>query len=610
MLLGPAFLLVGALPLLAAPDPKTYWNVEDLKPGMKGTGKTVVRGAKIEEFHAEILGVLKNTSPGRDMVLARLSGLDLEHTGVIAGMSGSPVYVEGKLVGAVAYAWPYGKDPIAGITPFSQMHGFVSSFEKRDLAERDKAARIGLKEPLRIDGRLFDTVAVSQSPGAAERLPDDALWMTPLQTPLAASGFTPHSLKLLHDAFPSSGLLPVQTGTASAKAAGEVKDIKIEPGAALAVSLVTGDFDISGIGTVTHVEGDRVYGWGHPFLSLGSCELPLMTGQVVAVYPRLSVSFKMGSPVQPAGVINADVSTGIAGWLGKKPDMLPVTMIVRQEPGGETFRYNVEIVRQKQLLPQLLFAALTNSVDMQGELPEEMTAAFRCKFVIDGKEPIVIQDVFAGSTYSGGRAPTNLYTPVSLIAGQILAQPYAPVRLTKIECETEIFAGRRSAELEGVALESEIVAPGDTLRATVFVRPYKGVPHKVAVSLPIPKDLPDGSYTATIEDGMSGARAELRGRPDLINSQNVDAVLAGLRLLSSARRTDLNIRVPLPPAGVSLDGKMLADLPASAVQILGQTRRTPVQPVGRALVAKHPTAWVIQGSETVRFTVSRAKRPS
>src|SRR5262249_34293172 len=158
-----------------------------------------------------------------------------------------------KLVGAVAYAWPYGKDPIAGITPFAQMHGFVSSFEKRDLAERDKAARIGLKEPLRIEGRLFDTVAVAQSPGTPEPFHEDALWMTPLQTPLAATGFTPHSLKLLRDAFPSSGLLPVQTGISTAKAAGEAKDIKIEPGAALAVSLVTGDFDISGIGTVTHV---------------------------------------------------------------------------------------------------------------------------------------------------------------------------------------------------------------------------------------------------------------------------------------------------------------------------------------------------------------------
>src|SRR5438046_9917496 len=150
---------------------------------MKGHGLTVMKGTKVERFDAEVLGVMKNTSPGRDMVLCRLSGLDLERTGVIAGMSGSPVYVDKKLIGAVAYAWPYGKDPIAGITPFSQMHGFVESFERRDLAERSKPVRVGLRQPLRIDGRDFTSVRVSQS-AAAPKPAGDELWMAPLQTPL------------------------------------------------------------------------------------------------------------------------------------------------------------------------------------------------------------------------------------------------------------------------------------------------------------------------------------------------------------------------------------------------------------------------------------------
>lgn len=603
---GLSVLLLGSA--WAGPDPKSYWNVDELKPGMKGVGKTVLKGAKIEEFQAEVLGVLKNTSPGRDMVLARLSGLELEKTGVIAGMSGSPVYVDGKLVGAVAYAWPYGKEPIAGITPFVQMHGFVEAFEKRDLAERNKPARLGLKEPLRIDGRLFETVTVSQGYDVSNAT--DELQMLPLRTPLSASGFSAQSLKLLRESFPTSGLLPVQTGNVAAKAVAEVKGVKIEPGAALALALITGDFDMSGIGTVTHVEGDRVYGWGHPFMSLGGCELPLMTGYVVTVYPRLSVSFKMGSPLQPVGVINADVSTGIAGWLGKKADMLPVSMIVRREPGGEMYRYNVEIARHKQLLPGLLFAALTNSIDMHGELPEEMTLAFRCKIEMEGKEPVVLRDTFAGSGYSGGRAPTNLYTPVSLIVGQILSQPFEPVRLTKIECETEILPGRRSAEIEGVEIESDKLAPGDTLKATVFMRPYRGSPQKVPVSLKIPSDLPDGAYTATITDGFNSARADLRGRPDLTNAQDMDGVLSALRMLTAAKRTNLAIRLPLPAGGIALDGKMLPNLPASAVHMFGQTRRAPVQPVGSAVVANQATPWVIQGSDSVRFSVSRSKLPN
>src|SRR6266849_39304 len=157
-----AIFLVGTSPVQAGPDPASYWQVDDIRPGLKGFGRTVIHGTKVETFDAEVLGVLKNTSPGRDMILCRLSGLDLEKTGVIAGMSGSPIYIEGKLLGAVAYAWPYGKEPIAGITPFAQMHDYVASYEKRDLAERDRARRIGLAQPLRIEGRSFESVSVAQ----------------------------------------------------------------------------------------------------------------------------------------------------------------------------------------------------------------------------------------------------------------------------------------------------------------------------------------------------------------------------------------------------------------------------------------------------------------
>src|SRR5690348_4637891 len=187
-------LLLG-LPAPAAPKPDSYWQVDDVRPGMKGQGRTVMKGTKIETFDAEVLGVLKNSSPGRDMVLCRLSGLDLDKTGVIAGMSGSPIYIDGKLLGAVAYAWPYGKEPIAGVTPFCQMHGFVESYERRDLAEEAGPRRVGLRMPVRADGLTFDTVTVAQDCAAPEPAAGDGLWMVPLRTPVAATGFTEHSLR-------------------------------------------------------------------------------------------------------------------------------------------------------------------------------------------------------------------------------------------------------------------------------------------------------------------------------------------------------------------------------------------------------------------------------
>jgi hypothetical protein len=616
-----AFCLVSSLPFslliffcwmdptaaVAAPKEDKYWCVKDIRPGMKGVGRTVMKGTKVETFQAEVLGVLRNTSPGRDLVICRLSGLNLEKTGVIAGMSGSPVYIDNKLVGAVAYAWPYGKEPIAGITPFCQMNGFVEAFERRDAIRAAKPTRVGLRQPLVIDGQEFDSVTVAQG-FEEEREKRDGLWMMPLQTPLSAAGFTESSLKLLHERCGRFGLIPVQGGAAPAHIADEVKNAPLEPGSPLAVSLIRGDFDLSGIGTVTHIEGDRVYGWGHPFLSLGSCELPLMSGYIITVYPRQTVSFKMGAPLKSLGVINADVSTCIAGWIGRKADMLPLRMSVALDADSPARTFNVEIARQPLLLPTLVFTALANSVDMEGELPEEMTADLEARIEIEGRDPILIKDTFSG--FSGSRAPQALYTQVATVLSQLTHNSFRPIRLENIECRTLVRPGRRTAEIESVELFSDTFEPGETVKATVFLRPYKGVLQRVPLSLTLPRDLPEGQYTATIGDDLLNARLTLRGDPTLTNPSNLDQVFEAVRVQTNVQRTDVVLRLPLPHAGVAVNGKTLPNLPPSMVQILGNSRRTGAQTITGALVARHPTAWVIQGSETVRFHVVKHKKTS
>ncbi len=590
---------------IAAPKGDKYWRVNDIQPGMKGVGRTVIKGTKVETFQVEVLGVLQNTSPGRDLVICRLSGLNLEKTGVIAGMSGSPVYIEDKLVGAVAYAWPYGKEPIAGVTPFCQMNGFVEAFERRDAIHANKPTRVGLRQPLVIDGHEFNTVTVTQSFEQAKPSAKDGLWMMPLRTPLSAAGFTENSLKLLHERCGHFGLVPVQGGAAPAHLSDQEKNAPLEPGSPLAVSLIRGDFDLSGIGTVTHVEGNRVYGWGHPFLSLGSCEFPLMSGYIITVYPRQTVSFKMGAPLKPLGVINADVSTCIAGWLGRKADMLPVRMTVALDADSPARTFNVEIARQPALLPTLVFTALANSVDMEGELPEEMTADLEARIEIAGRDPILIKDTFSG--FSGSRAPQALYSQVGSVVSLLTHNSFQPVRLERIECRTQVQPGRRTAEIESVELASDIYEPGETVKATVFLRPYKGVRQRVPLALTLPNDLPEGPYTATIGDDLHNARLTLRDNPTLSNPSNLDQVFEAVRVQTSVQRTNLVMRLPLPHGGVAVNGKTLPNLPPSMVQILGNSRRTGAQPLHSALVARQPTAWVIQGSETVRFYVVKHK---
>lgn len=595
-------------PAQAGPKPENYWQVDDVRVGMKGRGRTVMKGTKIELFDAEVLGVLKNTSPGRDLVLCRLSGLNLDKTGVIAGMSGSPVYIDGKLLGAVAYAWAFGKEPIAGVTPFSQMHSFVESYERRDLVEQNKPTRVGLHKPLTVDGLKFETVTVSHDFEQPTPTAADGLWLTPLRTPLAGTGFTEHSLKLLRGAFPGGGMLPMQAGGASAKVADEEKDTKLEPGGPLAVSLVRGDFDLSGIGTVTHIEGNRVYGWGHPFFGLGTCEFPLMTGYIHTIYPRQNISFKMGSPLRQVGVINADVSTGIAGWLERQADMLPVRMTVLRDSGSERRQFNVEIVRQRSMLAPLVFTVLTNSVDMEGELPEEMTAEVEAKIEFEDRATVVLKDTYSGSTYSGGRAPQALFAPISGVVSLLTFNAYKPVRIKRIDCEARVIPGRISADIESIEIDSDVYAPGETLKATVFLQPFKGQRQRLPVTLQLPADLPEGPYTATVCDDLANAKQTLRDNPNLNNPQNIDQLFEGLAVQTSAKRTNLVVRVPINAVGVAVDGKSLPNLPPSMVQILGGSRRTGVQSIGGALVSRQNTRWVIQGSDTVRFTVTKNKK--
>jgi hypothetical protein len=592
----------------ADPKPETYWNVDEVRAGMTGKGKTVMKGTKIETFDAEVIGVLRNTSPGRDMILCRLSGLNLDKTGVIAGMSGSPIYVQGKLLGAVAFAWPFGKEPIAGITPFSQMHEFVESYEKRDLAVGSQPRRVGLAAPVRVGGSIYDTVTVSQDYSDVTPSDADGLWMVPLRTPLSATGFTPGSLALLKDKFRGFGMVPMQGGGVSGNIPDEERNTLIAPGAALTVAMITGDFDLSGIGTVTHVEGKRVYGWGHPFFGLGACDMPLMTGYVHTINPRLTVSFKMGSPLRTVGVINADVSTCIAGWLDRKPDMMPMRVAFRPEAQRPAQTFNVEVIRQRSMLPNLVHTVLTNAVDMEGELPEEVTARVRVKLDLENHEPLVLDDVISGPQLTGPRGPQALYSTVAPLVQMLSNNSFAPVRIKRIDADTELLPGRRTAEIDAIELESDVYEPGETLKATVLLRPHKGVRQRIQVTLPLPTDLPEGNYTAQVSDDLNNARQQLRDNPHLSFPQNLESLYEALELQLAAKRTSLVVRVPTQGVGVALGGKPLPNLPPSMVQILASGRRTGAQTIQGALVARQPTQWVIQGTDSVRFQVAKNKR--
>lgn len=600
------------------PDPSTYWRVDEVRPGMKGMGRTVMVGAELEEFGVEVLGVMKDVSPGRDMILARLSGCNLEHAGIIQGMSGSPVYIDGKLVGAVAFAWEFAKDPIAGITPFEQMVAYVRANDRRIAAES------GREEPeAPKSGGLVRT--------ACAELDAEALWdrdrplpplaepaggptpvsggglagMRPIATPMAASGFTPRALALLAERLEPVGLAPTAGGSAQEEIVARFGDRPLVPGSPVSVAMVTGDFDLSGIGTVTHVEGDRVYAFGHPMMGQGACEFPMMTGYIHTVYPRSSVSMKLGSPLKVVGVLDTDVSTAVSGRLGRAPDMLPMTVKVQSGRFAEPHTYKVQLAREPGLLPTLVLSVLSNAIDTEGNLPDELTARMVVTLSLDGREPITIRETLSGPRYTGPTGPMALFGPVAGTVNLLVRNAFGPVRVESIDCEVAIEPGQNVAQIEAVRLASRRIEPGEVLRASVTLKPHKGARRTIELALPLPDDLPEGTYEANVCDLGRSLQRRVRNDPILLGVHDLDGLVSALRLRAEPTRTALYLHVPGPGRGLTVEGQTLPDLPGGIRAVFASDRRTPQAPVRADLIATAETPWVIEGAEAVKFEVVR-----
>ena len=596
----------GSVSRAGEPDPSTYWDVEAIRPGMKGTGRTVMVGTKLEEFSVEVLGVMRDVSPGRDMILCRLSGCNLEHAGIIQGMSGSPIYIEGKLVGAVAFAWEFAKDPIAGVTPFSQMVQYVRANDRRIAAERKKSPSVAISttwvEALENrDAEMPALVEPTDGPVAASG--GGLAGMRPIATPLAASGFSPRALSVLSERLGPLGMAPMAGGGATREVLEREGDKPLEPGSPVSVAMVTGDFDLSGIGTVTHVEGDRVYAFGHPMMGLGACELPMMTGYIHTVYPRSSVSMKLGSPLKVVGVLDTDVSTAVSGRLGAKPDMIPVSVSVRTGKYAETHTYHVQVVREPNMLPTLLLSTLTNAVDTEGNLPSQLTARIAAEIQIKGHEPLKLSETLSGSRYSGPMGASSLFGPVVSTVSLLVRNPLEPVRIESIDCRVEIQPGEQVASVESVRLASDEVEPGQPLRAFVTLKPNLGSRETVELTLPIPSDFPEGKHQVAILDLSHSLARRFRNDPTLTSPRDLQALLHLLKVRSEPTRTALYLHVARPGRGVAVEGQSLPNLPESIRNAFASDRSTALGSISGDVLTQVETPWVVEANETLKFSV-------
>jgi len=539
-------------------------SFSEIKAGMKGYGRTVFLGTKIESFDVEVIGTLTNIAPKKNLILARLSGGPLAITGVLEGMSGSPVYLEGRLAGAVAYAWGFGKEPICGVTPIDEMIDVMARTGPADSASAawprrgDPASTALLAEPARASAFLRDRITrlvASGGPGP-----------TPMRLPLVFGGTTRAGaagleIDAFKRAFQSLGLSPVVAGGAGGDAARR-DDAPFEPGSALGVQIVRGDVETAAVGTVTFVRGDEIVAFGHPFFNLGPTALPMTRAYVHGYFPSLESSFKLASATGSAGMITQDRFPGIAGNVTAQAAMVPVTLHVSSGKGRDQ-TYKFEIAADPLITPIFLHMSILEILSSSEKDVGDVTVSLRkgSKIRLDGGLKVDIENL-----YSGDDSEVMASATVAYMTYLLLNNPDRPSHVEGIDLDVAYADDRRVARIDRVWCDRYSAAPGETIPLHVSLVPYRGDPVTETIALEIPKEAPEGRALLQVGDALTLSRLEYQAG----GASFQPASLEQLVFLLNRIRTNNTIYATLvrPDNGAFVAGERLPNLPPSIASVL------------------------------------------
>src|SRR3954454_18409528 len=553
--------------------------LDEIKPGMTGIGRTVFEGTDLQEFKAAIVGVLRNIQgPNRNLILARLEGGPLAKTGVAAGMSGSPVYIDGRLIGAVSYSiGSFPTEAIAGITPIAEMT------DATQVAPRARSQQARIELPVTRDSLALALKSAfgrlepfAHGPGEVQvfGMPADSgaqlgTMLRPISTPLILSGFEPASVDLLAGAFGAAGFTPVVGGAVSG---GQSKSLNaperqmsgaLREGDAVGVSLVGGDLEMGATGTITHIDGNRVYAFGHPFFNVGPSQFPLTRAYVHAMLPSLMSSFKISSMGEVIGTMQQDRATAIAGTLGKGPAVIPmsVTLQSTREDGNTSKRsFTFNVANDQVFTPLLTYVALANTLSAYERQFGSTTFTIKSRAQIKGQADLTLDDVFTGDNAVLG-ASTAIAGPITML----LSNDREPITLTGLNVSIDTSESSRTATIERVWLDELRPRAGKTVPLKVLTRSYRGEDKISTVPIEIPANL-SGSVSLLVTDGRQLNAMEQR---DVRRSLQPQSVSQMIRVLNETRRNNrIYIRLLNGKPGAVVNGEALTSLPPSVLSVL------------------------------------------
>jgi SpoIVB peptidase S55 len=580
---------------------------DQVKPGMVGVGRTVFSGMRIEEFRVEVIGTLENVGPKQSLILARLSGGPLAETGVIAGMSGSPVFIDGKLVGAVSYGFPFSKETIAGITPIGEMIDATQNPSPRAASTRFPL-RMGVNGPaLPLDRSSL--LAALRRPWA-EVNPDVAGWhggpltpglmsatLRPLALPLVFSGFDSSSFDWARGVFSGFGFAPLQGSAAAMPPA--VTLPPLEPGSAVGVSLIEGDFDLSVTGTVTHVDGDRVYAFGHPFYNLGPTQFPMKKAYVYSVFPSLYQSWKISAATEPVGTLDQDRATAVAGHIGASPRMLPVELTLKSSRAPER-RFQFRVVEDDLLSPVLTYVGLLSALQGYERAFGTATVKVEATLTLDSGQRVAVEDVFADE-----QPALHASALVAAPLAYLMNNEFERVRPARLDVRVSSFETQQSASLQRIWLDrAGPLRAGDALAIKIRLRTYRGELRTESVPLVLPKSAPPGEYTLLVADADTFDQLEQRELRQPFVPHTLDQLVRAINGLR--KKNHVYVRLLRATPGAIVGGEYMPGLPPSVLAVLG-TRDSNNTPLRTATMWELdlPLDDAVSGARTLTVTVTR-----
>jgi len=594
-----------ALMVVSLPAAPPYYPIDQVKPGMVAIGYTVWEGAKVEQFKANILGVLRNViGPRRDLILARLEGGPLAQTGVIAGMSGSPVYIDGQLVGAVSYSLgAFSKEPLAGITPIAEMIDAAALETPRAPVMRARLETPVTRESLSaaMSASLFWMRPFADRPGDVQILGSGvsgqiATLLRPIATPLSMGGFDPQVSEMLASAFRDYGFLPV-AGAGAGAADVPTTTSPLKPGDAVGVNIVSGDFNMGATGTVTEVAGNRVYAFGHPFFNLGPVQFPMTRAYVHALLPSMTASMKIATTGDVIGTVQQDRATAIAGLLGNPPSTIPVKISLESDRGYKK-SFQFQVVNDQLFTPLFTYASILSTLTSYER--ETGAATFNVKGTMNVKShgQIDIEDLFSGDRASLSTA-ASVMAPLTFLLGN----DFEPIEIQAVDLTIQSTEQPRTATIERVWLDGARARAGKTVPLKVLMRTYRGEEVVRTVPLEIPANA-SGSLSVMVSDGSRLAQWERREVRQPSEPRSVPQLMRTLNTLRKNNR--LYVRLLASDAGAVISGEPLSSLPPSVLGVLEADRSTgDFVPLRSATLGEWnlPTEFVVVGSRMLTINL-------